>query len=85
MFYFHIRKVAAVSGDARRALDICRRAIDLVKSEDESQLITINHVNQVLNAILSGVRVTAIRYNSFTCCVIFLYNCHFIVKLLLVA
>ncbi|XP_016663797.1 origin recognition complex subunit 1 isoform X5 [Acyrthosiphon pisum] len=60
------RKVAAISGDARRALDICRRAIDLVKSEDESQLITINHVNQVLNAILSGVRVTAIR-----CCCLF--------------
>lgn len=73
MFYFHIRKVAAVSGDARRALDICRRAIDLVKSEDESQLITINHVNQVLNAILSGVRVTAIRLDSFACFVIFLY------------
>jgi len=68
MFYFHIRKVAAISGDARRALDICRRAIDLVKSEDDSQLITINHVNQVLNAILSGVRVTAIRYSNFTCC-----------------
>jgi len=74
MFYFQIRKVAAISGDARRALDICRRAIDLVKSEDDLQLITINHVNQVLNAILSGVRVTAIRYNSFTCCEsIFLY------------
>ncbi|XP_025204138.1 origin recognition complex subunit 1 isoform X2 [Melanaphis sacchari] len=58
------RKVAAVSGDARRALDICRRAIDLIKSEDESQLITINHVTQVLSSILSGVRVTAIRY----CC-----------------
>lgn len=59
-----IRKVAAVSGDARRALDVCRRAIDLIKSEDESQLITINHVNQVLNSILSGVRVTAIRYKN---------------------
>lgn len=78
MFYFCFRKVAAVSGDARRALDICRRAIDLVKSEDESQLITINHVNQVLNAILSGVRVTAIRYNNFTSCVIFLYYCHIV-------
>ncbi|XP_015374093.1 PREDICTED: origin recognition complex subunit 1 [Diuraphis noxia] len=58
------RKVAAISGDARRALDICRRAIDLVKSEDDSQLITMDHVTQVLNAILSGVRVTAIRH----CC-----------------
>ncbi|XP_050533491.1 origin recognition complex subunit 1 isoform X2 [Daktulosphaira vitifoliae] len=58
------RKVAAVSGDARRALDICRRAIDLIKSEDESQMITINHVNQVINSILSGLRVTAIRQCS---------------------
>lgn len=63
MFYYHFRKVAAISGDARRALDICRRAVDLIKSEDDNQLITINHVNQVLNSILSGVRVTAIRYN----------------------
>lgn len=51
--------MAAVSGDARRALDICRRAIDLVKSE--SQMITINHVTQVINSILSGLRVTAIK------------------------
>lgn len=58
---WNTRKVAAISGDARRALDVCRRAIDLIKSDDDSQLITINHVNQVLNSILSGVRVTAIR------------------------
>ncbi|KAE9531245.1 hypothetical protein AGLY_010451 [Aphis glycines] len=51
------RKVAAISGDTRRALDICRRATDLIKSEDDSQLITINHVSQVLNSILSDVRV----------------------------
>ncbi|XP_050428138.1 origin recognition complex subunit 1 isoform X2 [Adelges cooleyi] len=58
------RKVAAVSGDARRALDICRRAIDLVNSEDGSQMISISHVNKVLNSILSGLRVTAIKYCS---------------------
>ncbi|CAH1710612.1 unnamed protein product [Aphis gossypii] len=57
------RKVAAISGDTRRALDICRRVTDLIKSEDDSQLITINHVNQVLNSILSDVRVTAIRFS----------------------
>lgn len=60
-FVVNIRKVAAVSGDARRALDICRRAIDLIKSNDDSQLITINHVNKVMNSILSGVRVNAIK------------------------
>lgn len=61
LFYHYIRKVAAISGDARRALDICRRAIDLIKCE-ETEFITINHVNEVINSILSGVRVTAIRY-----------------------
>jgi len=54
------RKVAAISGDARRALDICRRAIDLIKCE-ETEFVTINLVNKVINSILSGVRVTAIR------------------------
>ncbi|KAF2761996.1 P-loop containing nucleoside triphosphate hydrolase protein, partial [Pseudovirgaria hyperparasitica] len=31
---FAARKVAAVSGDARRALDICRRAVELAEAED---------------------------------------------------
>ena len=30
---FASRKVAAVSGDARRALDICRRAVELAESD----------------------------------------------------
>jgi len=34
---FASRKVAAVSGDARRALDICRRAVELAESELHSQ------------------------------------------------
>lgn len=33
---FASRKVAAVSGDARRALDICRRAVELAESESQS-------------------------------------------------
>lgn len=32
---FASRKVAAVSGDARRALDICRRAVEIAESEVE--------------------------------------------------
>ncbi|KAK4993865.1 Origin recognition complex, subunit 1 [Elasticomyces elasticus] len=31
---FAARKVAAVSGDARRALDICRRAVEIAEQED---------------------------------------------------
>jgi origin recognition complex subunit 1 len=33
---FASRKVAAVSGDARRALDICRRAVELAESESNN-------------------------------------------------
>lgn len=33
---FASRKVAAVSGDARRALDICRRAVELAEAEAKS-------------------------------------------------
>lgn len=32
---FASRKVAAVSGDARRALDICRRAVELAESDSQ--------------------------------------------------
>ncbi|CAO2650463.1 Nn.00g017550.m01.CDS01 [Neocucurbitaria sp. VM-36] len=34
---FAARKVAAVSGDARRALDICRRAVEIAETESISQ------------------------------------------------
>lgn len=34
---FASRKVAAVSGDARRALDICRRAVEIAETETLSQ------------------------------------------------
>jgi len=33
---FAARKVAAVSGDARRALDICRRAVEITETETET-------------------------------------------------
>jgi len=34
---FAARKVAAVSGDARRALDICRRAVEIAEAESAAQ------------------------------------------------
>ncbi|XP_061446295.1 cell division control protein 6 homolog isoform X2 [Rhineura floridana] len=36
---FCARKVSAVSGDARKALDICRRAIEIVESDVKSQTV----------------------------------------------
>ncbi|XP_005394411.2 PREDICTED: cell division control protein 6 homolog isoform X2 [Chinchilla lanigera] len=36
---FCARKVAAVSGDVRKALDVCRRAIEIVESDVKSQTV----------------------------------------------
>ncbi|KAJ6660599.1 hypothetical protein lerEdw1_017596 [Lerista edwardsae] len=36
---FCARKVSAISGDARKALDICRRAIEIVESDAKSQAV----------------------------------------------
>lgn len=52
------RKVAAVSGDARRALDICRRATELVTDNEQ---VTVKHVEVALNQIFTGPRVVTIR------------------------
>lgn len=50
--------MAAVSGDARRALDICRRVTELV-SDDEQ--ITVRHVEQAITQIFTGPRVITIK------------------------
>lgn len=42
------RKVAALSGDARRALDICRLAASLAGSEGAQQQVTIGHITRAL-------------------------------------
>jgi cell division control protein 6 len=36
---FCARKIAAVSGDMRKALDICRRAVEVVETEAKRQQI----------------------------------------------
>ncbi|KAL5290488.1 ORC1 family protein [Megaselia abdita] len=58
------RKVAAVSGDCRRALDICRRATEIAdsntKSKDNVQVSMI-HVTQALNEMIASPKVQAIK------------------------
>nr|CAH7747819.1 unnamed protein product [Callosobruchus chinensis] len=58
---FVARKVASVSGDARRALDICRRATEIAESEGKGQLVGMNHVNEALNMMITQPRVRAIK------------------------
>ncbi|CAH2000719.1 unnamed protein product [Acanthoscelides obtectus] len=58
---FVARKVASVSGDARRALDICRRATEIAEMEGKGQLVGMNHVNDALNMMITQPRVRAIK------------------------
>ncbi|KAG8038113.1 hypothetical protein G9C98_006438 [Cotesia typhae] len=57
------RKVAAVSGDARRALDICRRATEIAEHQD-SKVVGISHVNEALTEMIASVKVRAIKQCS---------------------
>uniref|UniRef100_A0A3Q4GEH5 Origin recognition complex subunit 1 n=1 Tax=Neolamprologus brichardi TaxID=32507 RepID=A0A3Q4GEH5_NEOBR len=62
------RKVAALSGDARRCLDICRRATEICEhsAADPSSagLVGMSHVMEALNEMFSSAYITAIRCAS---------------------
>ncbi|KAK4884953.1 hypothetical protein RN001_001224 [Aquatica leii] len=58
------RKVASVSGDARRALDICRRAAEIAELEGRYTLVAMNHVNEALNSMITQPKVQAIKQCS---------------------
>lgn len=58
MFIF--RKVAAVSGDARRALALCARALELAGPTGAA----LGEVQRALAEAASGATVTAIRHCS---------------------
>lgn len=59
------RKVAAVSGDARRALDICRRATEIAddKSKQTGQFVNVSmiHVQQALAEMIASAKVQTIK------------------------
>ncbi|XP_050296244.1 origin recognition complex subunit 1 [Anthonomus grandis grandis] len=55
------RKVASVSGDARRALDICRRAAEIAESDGKTQLVSIMHINEALTAMITQPQVMAMK------------------------
>ena len=57
------RKVAALSGDARRVLDICRRSVEIA-IEDERFQVTMDDVNKSLQEIYNSIVVQRIRYAS---------------------
>ncbi|XP_066297989.1 origin recognition complex subunit 1-like isoform X1 [Branchiostoma lanceolatum] len=63
------RKVAAVSGDARRALDICRRATELAElaktpGRKTAALVNMTHVDTAVQEMFSSPKIMAIRNAS---------------------
>ena len=68
---FCIRKffqVAAVSGDARRCLDICRRAVEIAEASYEKKnlkmskgIVGMNHVELALKEMFSSPKILALQ------------------------
>ncbi|XP_025790991.1 origin recognition complex subunit 1 [Puma concolor] len=62
------RKVAALSGDARRCLDICRRATEICEfscqKPDSPGLVTVAHLLQAVDEMFSSSYITAIKNSS---------------------
>ncbi|KAJ1170182.1 hypothetical protein NDU88_002063 [Pleurodeles waltl] len=61
------RKVAALSGDARRCLDICRRATEICEFSDNKNgisLVGMDHVVEALEEMFSSPYVIAVRNSS---------------------
>uniref|UniRef100_A0A8C9XMD8 Origin recognition complex subunit 1 n=1 Tax=Sander lucioperca TaxID=283035 RepID=A0A8C9XMD8_SANLU len=62
------RKVAALSGDARRCLDICRRATEICEHSaadpSASGLVGMSHVMEALDEMFSSAYITAIKCAS---------------------
>ena len=50
-----------MSGDARRALDIARRATELAQLEKGAGLVGIPHIDKAVQEMFSSVKVQAIR------------------------
>lgn len=55
------RKVASLSGDARRALDICRRAVEIAQREGDKTLVGITHVTEAHKEMFCSPKIMAIR------------------------
>ncbi|XP_011368791.1 origin recognition complex subunit 1 [Pteropus vampyrus] len=62
------RKVAALSGDARRCLDICRRATEICEfscqKPDSPGLVTVAHLLEAVDEMFSSSYITAIKNSS---------------------
>ncbi|KAJ6662531.1 hypothetical protein lerEdw1_011667 [Lerista edwardsae] len=61
------RKIAALSGDARRCLDICRRSTEICElssSKSTSRLVSMTHVMEAMDEMFSSPYINTIRNSS---------------------
>ncbi|NXK98605.1 ORC1 protein, partial [Formicarius rufipectus] len=61
------RKVAALSGDARRCLDICRRATEIcefARQKRSPEMVRMAHVTEAIDEMFSSPYINAIRNAS---------------------
>ncbi|KFP72399.1 Origin recognition complex subunit 1 [Apaloderma vittatum] len=61
------RKVAALSGDARRCLDICRRATEICEFASRKktpEIVKMAHVTEAIDEMFSSPYINAIRNDS---------------------
>ncbi|KAI9319800.1 P-loop containing nucleoside triphosphate hydrolase protein [Dichotomocladium elegans] len=58
---FAARKVSAVSGDARRALDICRRAVEIIEGRGQGAKVTIMTINEAIKEMLASPFVASVQ------------------------
>lgn len=57
--------MGAVTGDARRCLDICRRAVEVFVQSNDSGLVQLRHVHEAIKEMGSSSSVKAVQYLSF--------------------
>ncbi|CAE6516411.1 unnamed protein product [Rhizoctonia solani] len=62
---FAARKVANIFGDARRVLDVCRRAVEVCHSPQASRTVTIQDVVEVIKSMDKSSTADYIRDFSF--------------------
>lgn len=62
---FCARKISAVAGDMRKALDVCRRAVELVETDVKSQRVLkpSEAGNLIINVYLYVCNLTCVTKN----------------------
>ena len=68
----YLVQVAAISGDARRCLDICRRAVEIAGSSSSKSprkkmkgIVGMKHVEEALQEMFSSPKIIAMRLATY--------------------